>query len=74
MLEDVERGAALSPTSPDPAAAEALVRTRQPDVVTYEDWERLDSIETSRGEQSGRPRVKFCSRAEMQEALSKAPR
>jgi ferredoxin--NADP+ reductase len=70
MLEDVAASSVLDPRSPDPTAIDALVRARQPLLVTYEDWARLDGLELSKGEQTGRPRVKFTSRAEMLEALA----
>jgi ferredoxin--NADP+ reductase len=69
MLEDVAAGSVLEPSRPDPATLDALVRERQPHVVTYQDWTRLDQIECSRGERDGRPRVKLTSRAELLEAL-----
>ena len=69
MLEDAGSSAVLDPANPDPSALEALVRERQPHVVDYEDWSRLDALELSRGEAGGRPRVKFTSRAEMRAAL-----
>jgi ferredoxin--NADP+ reductase len=65
MLEDVEQSTVLEPTNTDPAAIDALVRERQPKHVRYEDWARLDAIEVAKGEESGRPRVKFTSRAEL---------
>jgi ferredoxin--NADP+ reductase len=69
MLEDAQSSLVLEPGNTDPAAIDALLRERQPHVVSYEDWARLDEIERSRGEASGRPRVKFTSRTEMEEAL-----
>jgi len=70
MLEDVAASSALNPSDPDPATLDALVRQRQPNLVTYEDWTHLDAIELSKGEATGRPRVKFTSRAEIQAALA----
>lgn len=70
MLEDAAGSSVLHPAHPDPSAVEALVHGRQPNVVTYEDWTRLDAIEQSRGEQNGRPRVKFTSRADVRTALT----
>jgi len=72
MLEDVATSSVLAPTSPDPAAIDTLVRARQPSLVTYEDWTRLDALELARGEVAGRPRVKFTSRVEIREALAEA--
>ncbi len=69
MLEDARSSVVLVPENSDPTAIEALVRERQPQVVTYGDWVRLDKLEVSRGEDQDRPRVKLTSRAEVREAL-----
>jgi ferredoxin--NADP+ reductase len=69
MLADVRKGHMLDPTCPSPAAAEMLVRERQPDFFTYDDWLRLDELEVSKGEAQGRPRVKFTSVKDMLAAL-----
>jgi ferredoxin--NADP+ reductase len=71
MLEDAAAGAFPVPAAPDPAALEALVRERQPAVVTFADWKRLDAAEVERGQALGRPRVKFTSIADMVGALRK---
>jgi len=47
------------PDTPDPAAIESLLRSRQPDLVTYSGWESIDRHERALGEPSGRPRVKL---------------
>ncbi len=72
MLEDLRDGAVPAPAHPDVAAAERLVRERQPDCVSYEDWLRLDEIETTRGKKSGRPRVKLTRTEDMIAALKGA--
>lgn len=69
MLEDLEAGAILDPDRPGVAEAERLVRERQPDYVSYDDWLRLDDIETARGKESGRPRVKLTRTEDMLAAL-----
>ena len=74
MLEDAGSSSVLDPAHPDPSALDGLVRERQPHMVNYEDWSRLDALEQSRGEAGGRPRVKFTSRAEMRAALTGARR
>ncbi len=71
MMEDLAQGKTLSPAEPDPAAAERLFRQRQPRVFTYEDWKRLDEIETARGKAQGRPRVKFTRVEDMEAALGR---
>ena len=65
MLEDADAGRVFTPETPDPAAADAMIRKRQPQVVTYSDWQRLDAEEVARGEKAGRPRVKFTDTEEM---------
>jgi ferredoxin/flavodoxin---NADP+ reductase len=72
LLEDAAAGALPIPPILDPAALEALVRERQPAVVSFADWKRLDQIEVERGQPLGRPRVKFTSIEEMVGALQKA--
>lgn len=71
MIADARAERVLSPTQPTAAAVEALVRDRQPDVVTFADWQRLNTLELSRGKEQGRPRVKFTSVADMLAALGK---
>ncbi|HHJ06347.1 MAG TPA: NADP oxidoreductase [Anaerolineae bacterium] len=71
MLEDLSKGIYLNPTHPKPEAAEALIRQRQPNFFSYEDWLKLDEIERARGKAQGRPRVKFTSVKEMLAALGR---
>ncbi len=53
------RSPAHVPDTPDLDAIEALLRARQPDLVTYSGWEAIDRHERSLGEPAGRPRVKL---------------
>ncbi|MBI2153097.1 MAG: FAD-dependent oxidoreductase [Candidatus Rokubacteria bacterium] len=69
MLEDLAQGTILTPAHPEPAAAEALIRQRQPNCVSYAEWRRLDELEVARGRAAGRPRVKFTRVEEMLAAL-----
>jgi ferredoxin/flavodoxin---NADP+ reductase len=55
------------PASADGAGVEELLRERQPELVTYAGWESIDRHERSRGEPSGRPRVKLTRIDEMLE-------
>ncbi len=50
---------AHEPNTPDADAIEALLRSRQPELVTYSGWEAIDRHERSLGEPAGRPRVKL---------------
>jgi ferredoxin--NADP+ reductase len=69
MLEDLDKGLILSPAEPEAAAAEKLIRERQPNYFSYVDWLRLDELEVARGRGIGRPRVKFTDVEEMLAAL-----
>ena len=72
MLEDLARDIHLRPADPSPEGVERLVRERQPQYLSYQDWLRLDEIETRRGKETGRPRVKFTRVKDMLAALGRA--
>ncbi|MFI4985363.1 MAG: FAD-dependent oxidoreductase [Solirubrobacterales bacterium] len=55
----------LAPGTADPAALERLLRSRQPELVTYAGWSEIDRHERSLGERAGRPRVKLTRIEEM---------
>jgi ferredoxin--NADP+ reductase len=69
MIADVTGGLIAEPAQPDAAAIEALLRARQADLVSYDDWRRLDALEVSNGKACGRPRLKFATVQEMLAAL-----
>ncbi len=69
MLEDAARGVLLDPADPGAAAVEAVLRSRQPDLVTWEDWRRLEAVEDAAGKACGRPRAKVVTVAGMLEAI-----
>jgi ferredoxin/flavodoxin---NADP+ reductase len=71
MFEDLALGAVLEPAHAEAAAADALVRQRQPSFVSYADWLKLDAIEVAQGRAQGRPRVKLTSVEEMLAALGR---
>jgi ferredoxin--NADP+ reductase len=72
MFEDLARDIHLRPADPSPETVERLVRERQPQYLSYRDWLRLDEIETRRGKETGRPRVKFTRVKDMLAALGRA--
>jgi ferredoxin/flavodoxin---NADP+ reductase len=72
MLEDLARDIHLRPLDTTPEAVERMVRERQPQYVSYQDWLKLDEIETRRGKETGRPRVKFTRVKDMLAALGRA--
>ena len=74
MLADLARRPTATPRAPPPAPAtrhprraaiEALLRERQPALVTYSGWEAIDRHERELGERAGRPRVKLTDIEEM---------
>jgi ferredoxin--NADP+ reductase len=48
-----------------------MVKQKKPNYVSYEDWLKLDELETAVGEAQGRPRIKFTKVADMLAALGK---
>jgi len=67
MFEDLgsSNGSRHAPEQPDAEAVEALLRKRQPELVSYAGWEAIDRHERAAGEPAGRPRVKVTSIEEM---------
>jgi len=72
MLEDLARDIHLRPSDPTPQTVERMVRERQAQYLSYQDWLKLDDIETTRGKETGRPRVKFTRVKDMLAALGRA--
>lgn len=71
MVEDLKAGKYLSPESTDVETARQFVLSKQPDVITYDDWNAIDEAETSKGEASNRPRVKFTNVKDMLAVLKR---
>lgn len=73
MLEDAAAGCTLATPRVDRAELERLVRCRQPNVLTFADWQTIDRLEREAGAACGRPRVKFTSFDDVLRALGRAP-
>ncbi|MCB9134254.1 MAG: FAD-dependent oxidoreductase [Anaerolineales bacterium] len=71
MLADMAEEKTFAPSNPGVEEAQALIASRQPRYVTYQDWLKLDQMELARGKEAGRPRVKFTNVEEMLKALGK---
>lgn len=71
MLEDLKKGVVNRPEQPDRDAVLNFIREHQPRFVTYADWRTLDSLELKKGEEEGRPRLKFTRIEDMLTALGK---
>jgi ferredoxin--NADP+ reductase len=69
MLEDVAKGHYLNPVKLGVVDALEYIKQQQPDVVSYENWMRLNQIEVRKGKSLGRPRVKFTRVTDMLAAL-----
>ena len=54
---------------PDPDAIISLLQGRGARIVTFDDWKRLDDVETARGERRGAPRDKIVDVGAMLEIL-----
>ncbi|XP_043958057.1 NADPH:adrenodoxin oxidoreductase, mitochondrial [Gambusia affinis] len=69
LLEDMDSGALdVSAAKPGSRAVSALLEERGVKPVTFSDWEKIDSLETRRGEACGKPREKLLSVEEMLKA------
>jgi ferredoxin--NADP+ reductase len=71
LLEDLRAGRLLAPDPIGDDELEAVIRDRQPQLVDYEGWVRLDTHEQSLGEPHGRPRVKLTRLEELLEAVER---
>lgn len=67
LIDDFTTGKLGVPQS-DRAALKALLEQRQADLVDREGWKAIDAAEKSAGKASGRPRVKFTTRADLLKA------
>jgi ferredoxin/flavodoxin---NADP+ reductase len=65
LLEDLAAGELLDPEPIDDDALEGFIRERQPELVDYEGWVRIDRHEQERGEPHNRPRVKLARLEEL---------
>lgn len=71
MLEDANAGNTLQPAHPTADDAEALIKQRQPNYFSYDQWQTLDAHELKLGQDAGRPRVKLTTVDSMLAALGK---
>ena len=69
LLEDARAG--RLPERSDQCVDE-LLAARGVQIVTYQGWEAIDAVETSRGAEHGRPRIKLVTRDELLQAARNA--
>jgi len=65
MIQDIANENHFNPTNTEDEAIVNFLNTAQPDYVTFDGWRRIDQVERTAGEKSGRPRVKLTSVSEM---------
>jgi ferredoxin--NADP+ reductase len=70
IADDAEAGALGCPSDEDadPEAVAAWLERAVPDLVTWDGWEAIDAVESAKGAELGRPRVKLVRLAELVEA------
>ncbi|MEZ4644742.1 MAG: FAD-dependent oxidoreductase [Chloroflexota bacterium] len=72
MMADLQNGRYLHPTHPEAEAVASLIAEHQPQFFSYADWQKLDELETAKGAELGRPRLKFTCVEDMLAAVGKA--
>jgi len=72
ILADFAAGTLPAPPPNAAEAIETLLRSRQPDLVTWPDWVKLNEAETALGKAGGRPRSKLVTTAEMLAAIRRS--
>ncbi len=65
MLEDLTAGKCFAPEKTDLMVPSRFLELQQPNMITWQDWEKLDAAEIAAGAPQGRPRIKFVSTEEM---------
>ncbi len=65
MVEDLAAGNYNEPSDASVDGVAAMIASRTDDSVSYSEWSRIDEAELARGEEQGRPRVKFTEVPEM---------
>jgi ferredoxin--NADP+ reductase len=69
MVEDLADGRISQPKNPGPSSVVEMIKQKQPDYFSYDDWLKLDQMEISQGVAENRPRKKFTSVEEMIAAI-----
>jgi ferredoxin--NADP+ reductase len=69
MAADIPKLRGIRDDYRDPTQIEALLRRRDLDYATYEDWRVLDRYEIALGVRQGRPRIKITTVPEMMEII-----
>ena len=71
MVEDIRTGLHFNPAETATSAMETLLWERQPNIVTFDDWKKIDQAELAKGDATNRPRVKFTNIDDMLAVLGR---
>ncbi|MBV1877657.1 MAG: FAD-dependent oxidoreductase [Pseudomonadales bacterium] len=71
MVEDLKAGKFNQPDEPAKEAAEAFIQSRQADLISYQDWAKIDASEVEKGLAADRPRVKYTDVKSMLDLLER---
>ncbi len=71
MIDDINNEEILAPEITDPDLISDFIKMRQPNYISYKDWLIIDAYEKKKGEESGRPRVKFTNIEDILKHLKK---
>ncbi|MCY4172077.1 MAG: FAD-dependent oxidoreductase [Bacteroidetes bacterium] len=71
MVEDIVAERCFTPQFTDPHSVERMLLDRCKNLFSWKDWTEIDRLETTRGLDQGRPRVKFTSTESMLRALGR---
>ena len=59
IVEDIAANKFNKPQITEPQAIEALIKERNERYINYEQWQKVDESEVKRGQELGRPRLKY---------------
>ena len=65
MIEDFHAGKLFFREISTRGELSGFIRARQPRVITYEDWKKIDAAEITKGAAENRLRIKFTNVEEM---------
>jgi ferredoxin--NADP+ reductase len=73
LTQDMVAGLLRAPEQREPAI-EAFLRSRQPDLITWADWDTIDRHEREQGQRVGSPRVKLTRVSDMIDVVAASHR
>jgi len=59
IIDDISNNKFNNPEVDDSKSIETLIKERSPNFINYEQWQKVDQSEIERGQELGRPRLKY---------------